>query len=69
MRGALQAGARTITTDMYVAAALAIADSAPPGELVPSPLDPAVHAAVTEAVRAKAVEQGLGGTLRYAVAT
>jgi malate dehydrogenase (oxaloacetate-decarboxylating) len=35
---------------MLVAAALAIADCTPPGELAPHPLDPRVHVEVARAV-------------------
>ena len=49
-KGALLAGARTITPLMRIAAAEAIACSAKNGELVPCPLDPAVHRAVVRAV-------------------
>ena len=49
-RGALDAGARRITDAMKVAAAEAIADRAPEGELVPEILDRSVHQAVAQAV-------------------
>ena len=49
-KGALLARARTITPLMRIAAAEAIACSAKDGELVPCPLDPAVHRAVVRAV-------------------
>ena len=49
-KGALLARARTITPLMRIAAAEAIACSAKNGELVPCPLDPAVHRAVVMAV-------------------
>jgi malate dehydrogenase (oxaloacetate-decarboxylating) len=59
-RGLLDAGARTITDEMLVAAAQAIADAVSPEELnasyiVPSVFDPAVAPAVAAAVRAVAV--------------
>src|SRR5213076_3200549 len=59
-RGALMAGASQITTDMKLAAAWALAGLTIESELVPDPLDRSVHDAVAEAVRACAVENGLG---------
>jgi malate dehydrogenase (oxaloacetate-decarboxylating) len=57
-RGALDAGARTITEKMKVAAAEAIvsvvADELAPDRIVPSPLDPRVARAVAAAVAAAA---------------
>jgi malate dehydrogenase (oxaloacetate-decarboxylating) len=57
-RGALDAGARTITEKMKVAAAEAIfsvvADDLAPDRIVPSPLDPRVGPAVAAAVAAAA---------------
>ncbi len=58
-RGAVDANARRISHEMLVAAAGMIADMTPPGDLVPSPLDKAVHRAVARAVALKAMEQGL----------
>ena len=58
-RGTLDAMAAKIDYAMYRAAALAIARTTPEGELVPSPLDPAVHLAVTHAVARTAVESGV----------
>jgi len=49
---------------MRLAAAQAIAAHAPPGELVPNPLDLRVHKAVREAVAATARAQGLAGKAR-----
>jgi malate dehydrogenase (oxaloacetate-decarboxylating) len=57
-RGALAAGARCFTDAMLVAAAEAIADLAGERDLVPDPLDRAVHLAVAEAVRQAAVDSG-----------
>jgi len=54
-RGVLDAGARRFTGAMLLAAAEAIGDCAAPGDLVPESLDPAVHKAVAEAVRAAAM--------------
>jgi malic enzyme len=44
---------------MKLAAARAIADLAPPGELVPNVLDQAVHDAVAHAVRQAAQSSGV----------
>jgi len=57
-RGALAAGARCFTDEMLVAAAEAIADLAGERDLVPDPLDRAVHLAVAEAVRQAAIDSG-----------
>jgi malate dehydrogenase (oxaloacetate-decarboxylating) len=53
-RGALEAGARGITTAMKLAAAQAIAELTVESELVPDPLDPHVHEQVAAAVRGAA---------------
>ncbi len=58
-RGAVDANAPRITDEMLMAAARTIADMTPPGDLVPSPLDKAVHRAVAKAVALKAIEQGI----------
>jgi malate dehydrogenase (oxaloacetate-decarboxylating) len=58
-RGAVDANAPRITHEMLVAAAHTIADMTPPGELVPSALDKAVHHAVARAVALTAIEQGI----------
>jgi len=58
-RGAVDADAPRITDEMLAAAAQTIADMAPQGELVPSPLDKDVHRAVAKAVALKAIEQGI----------
>jgi malate dehydrogenase (oxaloacetate-decarboxylating) len=62
-RGAIDAGARSITEEMKLAAATAIAgvvgDELSPGYIVPSPLDRRVATAVAEAVAACAREQGV----------
>ncbi len=58
-RGAVDANATHITHEMLVAAAQTIADMTPPGELVPSPLDKAVHRAVARAVATTAIAQGV----------
>ncbi len=49
-RGALESGAHRITLEMKLAAARALADLTPAGELVPDPLDQTVHDAVAAAV-------------------
>jgi malate dehydrogenase (oxaloacetate-decarboxylating) len=58
-RGAVDANAPRITHEMLVAAAKTIAAMAPPGELVPNPLDKVVHRAVARAVAEKAYQQGI----------
>jgi malate dehydrogenase (oxaloacetate-decarboxylating) len=58
-RGAVDANAPRITHEMLLAAAETIAAMAPPGELVPSPLDKKVHQAVARAVAEKAYQQGI----------
>lgn len=54
-RGALHAGAESITHPMLVAAAEAIASCTKQGDLVPDPLNPDVHAIVAEAVERAAL--------------
>jgi malate dehydrogenase (oxaloacetate-decarboxylating) len=58
-RGALQAGAREISTGMKLAAASAIAGLTRASELVPDALDPEVHEQVALAVRDAARAEGL----------
>ncbi len=58
-RGAVDADVPRITREMLVAAARAIAESAPPGDIVPDPLDKALHRRVARAVARTALEQGL----------
>lgn len=58
-RGAVDAGVPRITQDMLLAASRAIADSAPAGEIVPSPLDAHLHRNVARAVARVALEKGL----------
>jgi malate dehydrogenase (oxaloacetate-decarboxylating) len=64
-RGAIDAGATTITEEMKLAAATAIADvvgdEARPDYIVPSPLDRRVATAVAEAVAACARREGVTG--------
>ena len=59
LRGAVDANAVRISHPMYLAAAQVLADLTPPGELLPNPLDKAVHQAVARAVARQAIEQGL----------
>jgi malate dehydrogenase (oxaloacetate-decarboxylating) len=63
-RGALQAGARAINLEMKRAAAWTLAGLTVESELVPDVLDPAVHEAVSEAVRQAAVDSGVAATDR-----
>jgi len=58
-RGAVDADVPRITREMLMAAADAIAAAAPPGEMVPNPLDKALHKSVARAVARVALEQGL----------
>jgi malate dehydrogenase (oxaloacetate-decarboxylating) len=58
-RGALQVGAAAINVEMKLAAARAIADLAPQGEMVPNVLDQTVHDAVAHAVRQAAQSSGV----------
>ena len=58
-RGAVDTYAPRITQEMLLAAAAAIADLTPSGEMVPNPLDKNVHRAVARAVAQKAIEQGI----------
>lgn len=63
-RGALDVRAKSITHEMRLAAAEAIAALAGPGELVPSPLDLQVHEAVRDAVVETARMQSLVNTAK-----
>lgn len=63
-KGALEVRSRSITSEMMIAAAEAIAEHAVRGEVVPSPLLPEVHRAVTRAVADCARAQHLSATLR-----
>jgi len=58
-RGAVDADAPRITHEMLIAAAHTIAELAPAGELVPSPLDKRLHRAVARAVAETAIRQGI----------
>lgn len=61
-RAALDLRARAITPSMLLACAEAIAAQADPGEIVPSPLKPGVHEAITKAVADRARAEGLENT-------
>jgi malate dehydrogenase (oxaloacetate-decarboxylating) len=58
-RGAVDANVPRITREMLIAAAEAIAAYAKPGEIVPNPLDKALHKTVARAVARVALAQGL----------
>jgi malate dehydrogenase (oxaloacetate-decarboxylating) len=58
-RGAVDANVPRITREMLIAAAEAIAAFARPGEIVPNPLDKALHRSVARAVARVALEQKL----------
>jgi len=58
-RGAVDANVPRITREMLMAAAEAIAGFAAPGEIVPNPLDKALHRAVARAVARVALSQKL----------
>jgi len=58
-RGAVDANVPRITREMLIAAAETIASFAPPGEIVPNPLDKNLHKAVARAVARVALERGL----------
>ena len=58
-KGALEARSTKINDDMLFAAVKAIVEATPKGEIVPSPLDPNIHRAVTRAVARAAMESGV----------
>lgn len=62
MRAAIDARARAVTAEMMIEAARTIAALAPEGELVPSPLDHALHDAIASAVTRCAHETGMANT-------
>ena len=64
VRAAIETRARSITSDMLIVAARTIASWAERGELVPSPLDRALHDAIAVAVARCAVETGVANTAR-----
>ena len=53
-RGAMDANASAITQEMLMAAAHALADAVPEGELMPEMMDPKTHQSVAAAVAAAA---------------
>ncbi|MCC7073056.1 MAG: NAD-dependent malic enzyme [Deltaproteobacteria bacterium] len=57
--GALAVKAAHISDQMRLAAAVTLAACAPDGDLVPTPLDPGVHAAVAAAVARAALAEGV----------
>lgn len=59
LRGAIQSHAKRMHTDMYIAAAEAIAQHTPENELIPDPLDHTLHDAVTKAVIKAAQHAGV----------
>ncbi len=59
LRGAVEAHATRFVPEMYLAAAEAIVSETPAEELIPNPLDPQVHAAVTQAVAQAAIACGV----------
>jgi malate dehydrogenase (oxaloacetate-decarboxylating) len=61
MRGALDAKARAVTVSMCLAASRALAELGEnnPEQILPSPLDPNVHAHVAEATAMAALDEGL----------
>ncbi len=61
-RGALDARVPRFTDAMFLAAANRLAELTPPGEILPDVLNPAVHAAVAEAVGLAARSGGEGAT-------
>ena len=57
-RGALEAGAKIFTLEMLIAAAEALVDLVPPGQLLPEMMDPATHEAVAAATVHAAAKSG-----------
>ena len=58
-RGGLDAGVTRFTPRVFLAVAETIADLAPPGMLLPNPLERRVHRAVARAVALAAVQEGV----------
>jgi malic enzyme len=58
-RGGLDAGVREFVPAIFRAAAEAIVQSAPRGQLLPPPLDRAVHRCVARAVAGAAIAAGV----------
>jgi malate dehydrogenase (oxaloacetate-decarboxylating) len=59
LKGAVEARARKMTPEMYIAAVEAIVRQTPERELVPDPLDPALHDRVARSVREAAIRGGV----------
>lgn len=59
LKGAVMARAKKITEEMYIAAAEAIVRHTPERELIPDPLDPALHDRVAKSVAEMAVKVGV----------
>jgi malate dehydrogenase (oxaloacetate-decarboxylating) len=59
LRGAVDSYSPRISYEMYLAAAISLADQTPEDELVPNPLNKKVHKAVAQAVARKAIQQGI----------
>jgi malate dehydrogenase (oxaloacetate-decarboxylating) len=64
MRGVIDARAGSISAEMMIRAARAIAAHAPAGELVPSPLDRTLHGEIASTVARCARETGLADTAK-----
>lgn len=60
-RGVADSRARKLNPEMLMAAAEAIVRATEPGELIPQPLNPAVHRAVAKAVARAAMDTGVAG--------
>ena len=58
-KGALETYSTEINDAMLLAAVQAIVETTPQGEIVPSPLDPSVHEAVTQGVARAAMASGV----------
>ena len=58
-RGTLDAKAKSITFEMYLAAISAIVDATAEGELAPNVLDPKLHLAITHNVARAAMDCGV----------
>ncbi len=59
LKGAVESKASHITAEMYIAAAEAIVQQTPEGEIIPDALDTTVHSAVSKAVAKAAVKAGV----------
>jgi len=59
LKGAVDARATRFSSEIFLAAAQAIVDQTPEDELIPDPLDPLVHTAVSKAVARAAVQNKL----------